>query len=256
MAANIRFDKGRHPRGKIGFVVLAMEQTVEDDVFAVTPPGVGVHFTRVPMSNQVTAETLAAMEPGIVDAAALLLPQGELTVLCYTCNSGTMVIGEQKVMDALNRANPGAAATTVMTGVVRALRALEARRLLVVTPYVDDVNVHVSRFLNERGFEIAALRGLGIADNSDIDRVEPEFIRAYARDLDVSGVDAVALVCGAMRTMDIVGALEQDLGLPVIASNQAMMWDCLRLCGVDDDFPAYGRIFSLNAAAHKEVCLK
>ena len=254
MVENIRFDKGRHPRGKIGFVVLAMEQTVEDDVFVTTPYGVGVHFTRVPMSNQVTAETLAAMEPGIVDAAALLLPQGNLTVLCYTCNSGTMVIGEQKVMAALNRANPGAEATTVMTGVIRALRALKAKKLMVVTPYVDDVNVHVRRFLAERGFEVTALHGMGIEDNSDIDRMEPEFIREYVCGLDVSGVDAVALVCGAMRTMDIVGALEKDLGLPVIASNQAMMWDCLRLCGVDDDFPAYGRIFSLKTAAHKEVC--
>ena len=60
MVESIRFDKGRHPRGKIGFVVLAMEQTVEDDVFVTTPYGVGVHFTRIPMSNQVTAETLAA----------------------------------------------------------------------------------------------------------------------------------------------------------------------------------------------------
>ena len=91
MVENIRFDKGRHPRGKIGFVVLAMEQTVEDDVFVTTPYGVGVHFTRVPMSNQVTAETLAAMEPGIVDAAALLLPQGELTVLC--CGEAAQVGG-------------------------------------------------------------------------------------------------------------------------------------------------------------------
>ncbi len=254
MISNIRFDKGRHPRGKIGFVVLAMEQTVEDDVFVTTPPGVGVHFTRIPMSNQVTAETLAAMEPGITDAAALLLPQGNLSVLCYTCNSGTMVIGEQKVMAALKKANPEAQATTVMTGVIRALRALKAKRLMVVTPYVDDVNTHVSRFLAERGFEIAALHGMGIEDNSDIDRMEPEFIREYVRGLDVSGIDAVALVCGAMRTMDIVGALEKDLGVPVIASNQAMMWDCLRLCGVDDDFPAYGRIFSLKTAAHKEVC--
>lgn len=39
-----RLDKGRHWRAKLGFVVLAMEQTVEDDVFALTPPGVGVHF--------------------------------------------------------------------------------------------------------------------------------------------------------------------------------------------------------------------
>ena len=254
MVKGIRFDKGRHPRGKIVFVVLAMEQTVEDDVFVTTPPGVGVHFTRIPMSNQVTAETLAAMEPDIVDAASLLLPQGDLNVLCYTCNSGTMVIGEEKVMAALKLANPGAEATTVMTGVIRALRALKARRIAVITPYVDDVNAHVRRFLEARGFEITGLHGMGIKDNSDIDRMEPEFIREYAKTLDLSGVDAVTLVCGAMRAMDIVGALEKDLGLPVIASNQAMMWDCLRLCGADDDFPAYGRLFALKSATHKEVC--
>jgi maleate isomerase len=254
MIENIRFDKGKHPRGKIGFVVLAMEQTVEADVFATTPSGVGVHFTRIPMSNQVTAETLGAMEPDIFDAAKLLLPQGNLKVLCYTCNSGVMVIGEQKVMDILQKANSEARPTTVMTGVIRALNALEARRIMVVTPYVESVNVHVRRFLGERGFDIAALHSMGIEDNSDIDRMEPEFIREYVRGLYVSNVDAVALICGAMRAMDVVGALEKDLGLPVIASNQAMMWDCLRLCGVDDDFPAYGRIFSLKTTAHKKVC--
>ena len=46
----VRYDRGRHWRAKLGFVVLAMEQTVEDDVFALTPPGVGVHFSRMPMS--------------------------------------------------------------------------------------------------------------------------------------------------------------------------------------------------------------
>ena len=39
-----RFDQGRHWRAKIGLVVLAMEQTVEDDAFTLTPPGVGLHF--------------------------------------------------------------------------------------------------------------------------------------------------------------------------------------------------------------------
>ena len=33
-----RFDRGRHWRAKIGLVVLAMEQTVEDDAFTLTPP--------------------------------------------------------------------------------------------------------------------------------------------------------------------------------------------------------------------------
>ena len=254
MVPNIRFDQGRHPRGKIGFIVLAMEQTVEDDMFVTTPPGVGIHFSRVTMSNQVNPENLKAMEPGILAAAELLIPQGDPTVLCFTCNCGTMVIGEERIMGILKKANAGAIPTTVMTGVVRALRAFAAKKIMVVTPYVDAVNEHVRKFISGKGFEIAAFHSLGIEDNSDIDRVDPQFIREFVRGLDVSGVDAVALVCGAMRTMDIVGQLEKDLGVPVVASNQAQMWDCLRLCGVDDDFPAYGRVFSLNAAAHKKVC--
>ncbi len=57
-----RFDQGRHWRAKIGLVVLAMEQTVEDDAFTLTQPGVGLHFSRIPMSNDATVETLKESE--------------------------------------------------------------------------------------------------------------------------------------------------------------------------------------------------
>jgi hypothetical protein len=34
----IRFDEGSHPRAKIGYVLLATEQTVQDDVIKLCPP--------------------------------------------------------------------------------------------------------------------------------------------------------------------------------------------------------------------------
>ena len=37
--ADIRFDDGRHPRAKIGYVLLATEQTVQDDVLTLSDPG-------------------------------------------------------------------------------------------------------------------------------------------------------------------------------------------------------------------------
>ena len=43
----IEFDQGRHWRGKVGFVLLATEQTVADDVYKICPERVGVHFARV-----------------------------------------------------------------------------------------------------------------------------------------------------------------------------------------------------------------
>ena len=243
---DVRFDEGRHNRAKIGFVVLAMEQTVEDDVFRLTPEGVGVHFSRLPMSNEATVESLKAMEPGIETAASLLLPDDKLDVSCYTCNCGTMVIGEDRVLGALTRGKPEAIPTTVMTGVVHGLRAVGAERIVVATPYLDEVNTHVLSFLQANGFEVQDIQGLNLTTNQEIDCVEPEFLREFGASLDRPDADAVFVCCGALRTLDIVDALEQQVGKPAIVSNQAMMWDCLRRAGIDDRIAGYGRLMHMS----------
>jgi maleate isomerase len=168
-----------------------------------------------------------------------------------------MVIGEAEVVDALiaSSSRP-VAATTVMTGVVRALNAVGARRIGVAAPYHDEVNTVVQRFLIGHGFEIADYRGMNLTRNSDIDRVSPASIADFARAADDEDTDAVFICCGALRALDIVGDLENELGKPVIVSNQAMMWDCLRLAGVNDATPGYGRLFELDAAAHAAAASK
>ena len=242
----VRYDKGRHLRAKIGFVLLAMEQTVEDDVFKIAPPGVGIHFNRLQMSNTATVDTLKSMAPGIEASAGLILPDDELDVLCYTCNCGTMVIGEDRVAAALKRGKPEAKPTTVMTGVVRALKALEAKRIVVATPYLDEINAHVLQFLKSHGFDVLDLQGLNISTNTDIDLVDPQYIREFAASLDRPDADAVFVCCGALRALDIVAELEAEVGKPVVVSNQAMMWDCLRSAGIEDKIGGYGRLFKLS----------
>ncbi|MGE0845694.1 MAG: hypothetical protein AB7L41_05450 [Flavobacteriaceae bacterium] len=243
---HVRFDNGRHHRAKLGFVVLAMEQTVEDDVYKLVPPGVGVHFSRVPMSNDATLDTLRQMAGGIEGAAGLLLPDDDLDACCFTCNCGVMVIGEEPVMASLKRAKPEAEPTTVMTGVVRALRAVGAKRIVVGTPYLDEVNTHVRAFLASKGFDIADIQGLNLRTNKEIDTVEPEFLLEFGASIDRPDADALFICCGALRSLDIVDALEKRIGKPVIVSNQAMMWDCLRRAGIDDVIEGYGRLFQLR----------
>jgi maleate isomerase len=246
----IAFNRGRHWRAKIGFVVLAMEQTVEDDVFRLTPDGVGVHFSRVPMSNEATVDTLATMAPDIAQAASLILPETGVDVLCYTCNSGTMVIGEAGVIRSLRAARQQVEPTTVMTGVVRALKALGARTIAVATPYLDEVNTVVRDFLEDHGFHVVEIQGMNIRNNSEIDAVDPHFIRAYARSVDRPEAEAIFICCGALRALDVVADLEGDLGKPVVVSNQAMMWDCLRVAGVGDQISGFGRLFELGVTEH------
>lgn len=237
------FDDGRHWRARLGFVLLAMEQTIDSDLHRMAPDGVGVHVTRAPMANSVTVETLDAMFPGIRPAAELLVPELTLDVACYACTSGTVVMGERPIEEELAAGSGARHTTTLLGGVLAALRALQARRISVVTPYVAGINDLERTYLQQQGFEIDTLRGLEIELDQDIARVRPEFLVSYAEQVADPGSDALFVSCGALRSVDVITELEQRIGMPVVTSNQAMMWHCLRLAGIDDRREDLGVVF-------------
>ncbi len=241
---SVRFDDGRHPRAKIGYVLLATEQTVQDDVIRLRPPGVGIHFARAAIPDSITSETLAAQADLLADCAASLLPDGSLDVVCYACTSGSLVIGEQRVFAELNRGAPAARATSLITGVIRALRAVGAARIVVATPYLDEVNRREVEYLEQTGFEVLSICGLNLERDSDMVRVAPDYIAEFALAQDRADADAIFVSCGALRTLDVIGEIEARAGKPAICSNQAMIWDCLRLAGIDDRFDGYGRLLT------------
>ncbi|MCI5073463.1 arylmalonate decarboxylase [Oricola sp.] len=238
----IRFDAGRHPRAKIGYVLLATEQTIQDDVFALRPDGVGVHFARAAIPDSITRETLARQAGLLADSAATLLPDGSLDVVCYACTSGSLVIGEERVIAELNRGAPKAHATTLITGVIRGLRAVGATRIAVATPYLDEVNALEKTYLERAGFEVLDIQGLNLEKDSDMVRVAPDFIEDFALSLEHARADAIFISCGALRALDVVARIEAKAGKPVITSNQAMIWDTLRLAGIEDRFEGHGRL--------------
>ena len=227
----VRFDQGRHPRAKLGFVLLATEQTVQEDMATLVPAGVGVHATRVAIPDDISVATLADTAAGLAEAAARLLPDGSLDVVSYACTSGSIVIGEERVRTELNRGAPGAKATSLYGGVRRALSALGARRIVVATPYLEAV-----------AREGLGLQGLNIREDSDMVKVAPDFLLEFARGLDRPEADTLFISCGALRSIEVIDALEAATGKPVVASNQAMAWDCLRLAGIDDRIEGYGRL--------------
>jgi maleate isomerase len=171
----VEFDQGRHHRAKIGYVLLATEQTIQDDVMRLRPDGVGVHITRAEIPDSITNETLAAQADLLAERAATLLPDGSLDVVCYACTSGSLVIGEDRVFAELNKAQPQAKATSLITGVMRSLEAVGAKRIVVGTPYLDEINQAEACYMAERGFEIVDIQGLNLEKDSDMVRVTPDF---------------------------------------------------------------------------------
>jgi len=239
-----RFDHGRHYRAKIGYVLLATEQTIQDDVMKLRPQGVGIHFTRAAIPDSITSQSLGAQIDLLADCASTLLPDGSLDVVCYACTSGSLVMGEDRVHKELNKGAPKAKATSLIRGVIRALKQLGAHKIVVATPYLDEINAKEVLYLEDAGFEVLSISGLNLEKDSDMVRVTPDFIAEFAESIDHPDADAVFISCGALRSLDVIQQIETTLGKPVIGSNQAMIWDTLRLAGIDDRIEGYGQLLS------------
>ncbi|WP_244421368.1 arylmalonate decarboxylase [Pseudovibrio sp. FO-BEG1] len=239
-----RFDEGAHPLGKVGFVLLATEQTIQDEMMRLRPDGVGFHFARVPIADDISVSSLTDLGVDLSAAAARLLPDGSLDVVSYACTSGSLVLGEGRVNKELNAGAPNAKATSLIAAVVSALKFLKVRKLAVVTPYIDELNEQEKLYLESASFEVCSIKGLGLRKDSEMVCVRTEFIRDFARYNDHPEADALFISCGALRSLDCVQVLEDELGKPVICSNQALFWHVLNLLGVQARISGYGRLLN------------
>lgn len=239
----VEFDKGRHGRAKLGFILMSTDLAAEADFFDMAPRDVGVHITRLKTDDYTTNETLARHIEHMAEAALRIQPDTQPDVISYSCTSGSIVIGEARIMAEIRAGAPWAIPMTLVTGVVDALRELGARKLVVGTPYLDEINTQEARFLYEKGFEVLDIQGLNLETGIEFGTVTPQFWRRFALDLDRPDADAIFLSCGGIRALEVAEKIERIAGKPVITSNQAQMWSCLRRAGVGDHIDGFGEIF-------------
>jgi maleate isomerase len=134
----VEFDKGRHHRARLGFILMSTDLAAEADFYDMAPEGVAVHITRLKTDDYTTSETLSRHIEYMADAASRIQPDTKPDVISYSCTSGSIVIGEEKVMEEIRKGAPYAIPMTLVTGVVDALRALDAKKIVVGTPYIDE----------------------------------------------------------------------------------------------------------------------
>jgi maleate isomerase len=246
-----RRDGGIAPRAAIGLIVLATDQTIEHEFRRLLAlPGVAFYESRILNDAAITPETLRRMEARIREAAALILPGLPLDVVAFGCTSGAMVIGEERVFERIREARPGIACTTPVSAALAAFRALGARRIALLTPYRDDVNQFMRAYIEERGVRVPVMGSFNEEDDRRAARIDAVSIRAAALELGrAPGVDAVFVSCTSLRLADAVSDIEGELGKPVTSSNHALAWHCLRLTGIEDRPPGFGRLLECGLEA-------
>jgi maleate isomerase len=240
-------DSGIFHRAAIGVIVLATDQTLEHEYRRIFQlDGVALYESRIPNSPEINPATLARMEADMTAAAAVIRPGPELDVVAYGCTSGTVVIGEEQVFRRIHEAWPKAKVTTPITGAIAGFKAMGAKRIALLTPYIDSVNRLFRDFLQARGIEVPVMGSFNHENDNDVARISRDSIRSAALELGRHpSVDAVFVSCTSIRLAENARALEAELGKPVTSSNHAMAWHALRLAGIGEPMPQWGRLYTV-----------
>ena len=102
----------------------------------------------------------------------------------------------------------------------------------------------VKKSFKEDGFDVVSIESAEESDQKNVNRISTEEIYRLARKSDTKDTDAVCLLATDLRSFPILEALEDDLGKPVISTNQAILWKALNFAGIPAEVPGYGLLLS------------
>ena len=168
----------------------------------------------------------------------------ELVILAQT-SASLFADDYDEVTTRRMSAGAGVPAITSAQAVGRAVRALGARRIAIVSPYSDEVNQRAVRYFSEKhGLEAVALEGFGATDSYAIGQLGPENARSVFARIDQPEIEVFVVPGGNFPTMTAIAAWEQEFGKPVVTTNQASFWAMLRAFNTGDRLPTFGRLLA------------
>lgn len=234
-------------KGRLGLIVLKSDETVEDDFRRVLPPEIALFVSRIESAAEVTPAYLAQMEKKITASAALFPDAIAFDAIGYACTSASSVIGENVVADLVKQGAQTKHVTNPLTALIAACRQLNVASLGIVSPYIASVNDQLRKALSDAGIETPVLGTFNEALEENVARIDEESLIEGAIQVAAGAkVDALFLSCTNLRTLDVIAKIETETGLPVLSSNQVMLWHMMRACPSIGTFAGLGRLFETD----------
>lgn len=231
-------------RGQIGLVVPANNSVIEPELWSALPPDVAVYATRIMAKGDLTPDAVRRMEADVDQAVDAIAATG-VDVIAY-CDMVTTFIMEpgwnEAAVDRFGR-RTGMPVISAWTALRDALAALGAKQIALGTPYPRAIHALAPPFFETRGIAVASHDTLDIVAMREVPTVDTARLMAFIDTLATKGCDALVLLATDLPTFAAIPSIEQRTGLPVLTSNQTLLWAALRAIGVQPGLPA-GRLMT------------
>ena len=213
--------------GRLGVIHPATGTTQMTELRRYLHEDVTVYSVPAPF-RRVTKNGLEEMDRKVLEITAYFREFFPVDYVYFGCTSGSFIGGtgyDQHMCRQLLEKTSARGSCTTTTAVLDALRAVGAKKITMCTPYPDDVNLHEKIYFETEGFEILSLAGLQKEDPRTIPETELGEIYELVMGSMAPGSDTLFISCTGLPALPLVPVLEKELGIPVITSNLAGIWN-------------------------------
>jgi arylmalonate decarboxylase len=230
----------------VGLIFPPLNYPIPPDAKRLYPAGVEFLSGGVGLPGGMTLEGYDEAIPRVLPEAARLAKQGAKVISVFG-SSLTFYKGakfNQEIVDKVSK-HTGLPATTQSNGLIDGLKVANAKRVAVATAYTDIVTGRLKVFLEEHGFEVTSAKGLGYERIPEGAATGPILfklgVEAYANS---KKADALVMSCGALKTLDLIVPLENELKVPVVSSTPHGLMNAVRLLGVSPRSKGFGMVLA------------
>lgn len=217
------------------------------EFYQMAPPGVTLMLTTLAVTSLTSRSTKEQMEQSHAKSleAAKAMARAGADVVVLGGNPINQSRGVEN-LDAICASLAQEIGTKVVTSThaqTHALKALGARKVATVQPFVAETNADHEASMRNLGVEPAGVIACGYGVE-DLGRIPGELAISLAQQVkrEHPEADTIHHSCAHWATAHAIDQIERELNVNVMTSQQAIFWKALRTAGINDKIEGYGRL--------------
>lgn len=232
-------------RARIGYTSPpAATEVFPYEFYKIVPDGVTLVINTLPLIDRTSDEVDRAYDVSLNVAHAMARAGVDIMVFGGLPINASRGFANADDMAQATENEIGVPVVTSLSSQRDALGVLGSQKVGIIQPYDDSHGDRHMTYIREMGLEPMGWECLNTTFIK-LGEVDEEQVLEAGRTLcsKYPQMDTVYMFCPHYAVINTIETLEQEFGITVMTSLQAIVWNALRRCGIKDRIEGYGRLF-------------